>query len=273
MSVILDALKKLDRERLSRRNKPPNIAVEILRADLRHPRKRNALYFVAISIATAAITYVALMQFGLLLKPSPPAPVDSPASNRKASSAPAGVGSLQESSLPAVVNPPSTAKQASHAPMGSGLSTSSPPADVSPPTTSQSPEQVRGSRSETTRAAPRIESDVENKPPSVSVGDRKTSRSPISEEGKGASASTVKLPESAPVQSAKTPSSLRISGIIWSEEPARRVAVINGMTINEGSMIEGAKVVEILPTRVRFFQNNQSFEIPLGITYPHKGAD
>jgi hypothetical protein len=45
------------------------------------------------------------------------------------------------------------------------------------------------------------------------------------------------------------------------------------MTINEGSMIEGAKVVEILPTRVRFFQNNQSFEIPLGITYPHKGAD
>jgi hypothetical protein len=45
------------------------------------------------------------------------------------------------------------------------------------------------------------------------------------------------------------------------------------MTINEGSMIEGAKVVEILPTRVRFFQNNQSFEIPLGITYPHKGTD
>ena len=273
MSVILDALKKLDRERLSRRNKPPNIAAEILRADLSHPRKRNALYFVAISIATAAITYVALTQFGLLLKPSPPVSVDSPASSRKASSAPAEIGSLQESSLPAVVNPPSTPKQASHAPVGSGLSTSSPPADVSPPKPSQSPEQVRGSRSETIRAAPKIESDAENKPPSVSVGDKKTSPSLISEEGKGAPVSTVKPPERAPVQSATTSTSLRISGIIWSEEPSRRVAVINGMSINEGEIIEGAKVVEILPTRVRFFQNNQSFEIPLGVTYPHKGTD
>jgi hypothetical protein len=45
------------------------------------------------------------------------------------------------------------------------------------------------------------------------------------------------------------------------------------MTLNEGSIIEGIKVVEILPTRVRFFQNNQSFEIPLGVTYPYKAVD
>ncbi len=273
MSVILDALRKLDRERLSRGNRPPNIAVEILSADLPRPRKRIALYFVAVCIATAAITYVAMGQFGFLWKLSAPPPVDSPASSRKASSAPPEVGSLPESSLPAVVNPPSTATQASHAPPGPGLSTSSPPADVTPPKSVQSPEPVRGTRSETIRAAPKIESGTENKPPSVSPGEKKTGRDLTSEEGKGAPASTVKLPEPAPVRSATTPSSLRISGIIWSEEPTRRIAVINGMTITEGSIIEGAKVVEILPTRVRFFQNNQSFEIPLGVTYPYKAVD
>lgn len=275
MSVILDALKKLDRERLSRGHRPPNIAVEILRAELPRPRKKIALYFVAVCIATAAITYVAMGQFGFLWKLSAPAPMGSSTSSRKASSAPPEIGSLPESSLPAVVNPPSTATQASHAPPGPGpgLSTSSPPAGVSPPTTVQSLEPVRGSRGETIRAAPKIESDAENKPPSVSAGEKKTSRSPISEEGKGAPASAVKLPEQAPVRSATTPSSLRISGIVWSEEPSRRIAVINGMTLNEGSIIEGAKVVEILPTRVRFFQNNQSFEIPLGVTYPYKAVD
>jgi hypothetical protein len=45
------------------------------------------------------------------------------------------------------------------------------------------------------------------------------------------------------------------------------------MTITEGSIIEGAKVVEILPTRVRFLQNNQPFEIPLGVTFPYKAVD
>ena len=273
MSVILDALRKLDRERLSRGNRPPNIAVEILRADLPRPRKKIALYFLAVCIATAAITYVAMGQFGFLLKSSPPALVDSPGSSHKASSVPPEIGSLPESSLPGVVNPPSTATQASHAPPGPRLSTSSPSAEVGAPAPVQSPESVRGSRGQTIRPAPKIESDAEIKPPSVSTGEKKAGRSPISEEGKGAPASAVKLPEQAPVRSATTPSSLRISGIIWSEEPSKRIAVINGMTLNEGSIIEGIKVVEILPTRVRFFQNNQSFEIPLGVTYPYKAVD
>ena len=273
MSVILDALKKLDRERLSRGNRPPNIAAEILRADLPRPRKRVAFYFLAVCIATAAITYVAMTQFGLLWKSSPPSPVGSPALSRKASSTLPEIGSLPEPSPPTIVSPPSTTKQASHVPPESGLSTSSPPADVIPPVPVQSPEPVRGSRSETIRPEPKIETDAEMKPSSVSPGDKKASRNLISEEGKGAPASTVKPPEQAPARSATPPSSLRISGIIWSEEPSRRVAVINGMSFTEGSNIEGAKVVEILPTRVRFLQNNQSFEIPLGITYPYKAVD
>ena len=54
---------------------------------------------------------------------------------------------------------------------------------------------------------------------------------------------------------------LKISGIIWNRDPAMRRAVINGSFTPEGSQIEGAKVVEILPTSVRFSYKNQVFEI------------
>jgi hypothetical protein len=40
-----------------------------------------------------------------------------------------------------------------------------------------------------------------------------------------------------------------------------RRAVINGNFATEGSTVEGVKVLEILPTRVRFSHNDQAFEI------------
>jgi type II secretory pathway component PulC len=60
------------------------------------------------------------------------------------------------------------------------------------------------------------------------------------------------------------PPALRVSGIVWSEDSSQRVAVINGMPLSEGDSIEGVKVVQILPTRVRFLQNESPFEILLG---------
>ncbi len=123
------------------------------------------------------------------------------------------------------------------------------------------------------RPAPKIESDAESKTISVSPGEKKRSGNLIPEESKVAPAKAIKLPEETPGRSTKTPSSLRISGIIWSEEPSKRIAVINGMTLTEGSVIEGVKVVEILPTRVRFSHNDLSFEIHLGVSYPYKATD
>jgi hypothetical protein len=54
---------------------------------------------------------------------------------------------------------------------------------------------------------------------------------------------------------------LKISGIIWNGDPAKRRAVVNGSFVTEGDQIEGAKVVEILPISVRFSYKNQGFEI------------
>ena len=273
MSVILDALKKLDRERSSRRNLTPNIAVEILRTDFYRPRKSILLYFVVVSIATAAITYIGIAKFGFLSKSSPPTTVNDHATSQQVSSAPLQFSPLSESSLPAAIKPLASTKQASTAPLESHLPKSSPPADSTPPAPGQSPGPLRGSRGETIRVTPKIENEPENKTPSASPDQKKTSPNLISEEAKVAPTNTIKLPEKTPDQSTTTPLSLRISGIIWSEEPSNRIAVINGSTMTEGSIIEGVKIVEIHPTRVRFFHNNQFFEIPLGGSFTNKALD
>jgi general secretion pathway protein B len=57
--------------------------------------------------------------------------------------------------------------------------------------------------------------------------------------------------------------SLRLTGIVWSQDPSARCAVINGAIINEGAVIQGSKVVEILPNRVRLIQDGRPFEIQL----------
>ncbi len=60
MSVILDALKKLDREKSFRKSMTANIAVEILRPDLPRLGKRFPHYFATIfltAMAAAVITY------------------------------------------------------------------------------------------------------------------------------------------------------------------------------------------------------------------------
>ena len=82
MSVILDALRRLDREKSSRRGGPANIAVEILRPDQSRGRKKTALYAAAVSltaVAAAAITYVLTSEPKPAPKPSLAVSVSHPA--------------------------------------------------------------------------------------------------------------------------------------------------------------------------------------------------
>lgn len=68
--------------------------------------------------------------------------------------------------------------------------------------------------------------------------------------------------EPAPVQPAATP--LRVSGIGWQKDAAARYAVINGTALTEGGSIDGAKVEEILPDKVRVRVNGTVQELTLG---------
>jgi len=54
---------------------------------------------------------------------------------------------------------------------------------------------------------------------------------------------------------------ISISGIAWQDERSLRRAVINGFLVGEGAEIQGAKIIEIKETRVRFSRNGEIFEI------------
>jgi general secretion pathway protein B len=219
MSLILDALKKLDREKSSRRNGTANIALEILRPDSPRARKRILLYGAAVfftAVIAAAITYTVMAQFGYLPKSLPPSPV----------------------------NPPAPTQQVAVAPL--------------PPT------PVHDVREESVLVPSKIQSTAESKKPAISVDVKKTRRNVIPEEVDIAPGNIKKSAERVSKEPAADVPSLKLSGIIWHEEPKERRAMINGTIATEGSLVEGVKVVEIHSNKVRFSFNGKSFEISMG---------
>jgi general secretion pathway protein B len=223
MSVILDALKRLDREKSSRRSGTANIAVEILRPDLPRPVKRVPLY-VAIAfltaIVTAAITYGVMVKEGPVSKPSPPLAVSPPVPHPEA--------------VP--VTPPS--------------------------------EPARSARDEIIPAPPKTQAPVKSKRPAASSVEGKGEETRIKQNvtAKEADSAPEKArisPEPPPREPTATFPSLNISAIVWYEEPSKRFAMINGLIVTEGSVVEGMKVEEIYPDRVRFLHRNQRLEIPI----------
>jgi general secretion pathway protein B len=57
---------------------------------------------------------------------------------------------------------------------------------------------------------------------------------------------------------------LKVTGIGWQKDNSDRMAVINGRPVTEGAVVEGARVEEIFPDRVRFSINDRTFEITMG---------
>jgi general secretion pathway protein B len=75
------------------------------------------------------------------------------------------------------------------------------------------------------------------------------------------------LPSSTPsVNPPAKPTALKLDGIAFQDGGVDSLAVINGTTVSKGSMIEGAKVEEVLKDRVRFSRGVDKFEIILDKT-------
>jgi general secretion pathway protein B len=70
-------------------------------------------------------------------------------------------------------------------------------------------------------------------------------------------------PEPAAREPAMAFPSLNISAIVWYEEPSKRFAMINGVIVTEGAVVEGMKVETIYPDRVRFLHRSQHLDIPI----------
>lgn len=69
--------------------------------------------------------------------------------------------------------------------------------------------------------------------------------------------------ETAPVQGIAAPTDIKVSGIAWQDERAARRAVVNGFLLKEGAVVGGAKIVEILPEKVRFSMAGRTFELSM----------
>jgi general secretion pathway protein B len=65
-----------------------------------------------------------------------------------------------------------------------------------------------------------------------------------------------------PVKAITRPS-LVINGIAFQEGSSENLAVINGVTVSNGNVIEGVMVEDIQKDRIRFSQGGESFEITL----------
>jgi general secretion pathway protein B len=300
MSLILDALRKLDREKSSRRKGGPNIASEILRPDSPREREKTFRYVTAFSITalvTAGLTYAVVVGVGPRGKSLPPVSSVSPGPNQPAVAVPAESAPASQSAASAPASPPVLKKQATAVPPPTGSTgkprssatarppapprpaealpptaaagvPSSPPVTVPPPAPQQQAETVppsgepaRDARSDPARAPANPPGPGISKAPAASPVEKKPGPMVVPQEGEASRGDARKSGVQAADESSSSPPPLKITGIVWNEEPSKRRAVINGAFITEGSLIEGVKVVEIHPTKIRFQYKGQPFEI------------
>ena len=244
MSIILDALKKLDRERSGRPDGPPNIDTEILRPDPPLRRKKNQLYFATIfltAVAATAITYAVVVWFGSPPKPLPPASMTSPARKQPVEPTPPEATPAPKSGPPA------------------SMDSSAPKQPVIPDPPSQEP--ARASGQETSQEPSKIKNFPENKGSGTPLGEKKEGQNVIPEKADTVPGNKGKSVGPIPSGSAASPPPLRITAIGWDEDPSKRFAFVNGMMVHEGDTIDEAKIVEIYPKRIRFLHNGQYLEI------------
>lgn len=93
---------------------------------------------------------------------------------------------------------------------------------------------------------------------------------PASEKNVSSSIQTVETsapPKTDPPVAAQTPQAMpniTINGIAWQKDSSSSMAVINGVQVTEGSIVQGTKVEEIFPDRIRFSRNGKQFEVHFG---------
>jgi hypothetical protein len=259
MSVILEVLKKLDREKPSRRDHSPNIATEILRPDAPRAKRRIPLHVMIICVTamvTAAVTYISIKEFGLLSRPSPPVLSRPPEPSRPVHPAP--LESIPQRRLPPPIH----------------VSPLEPAQKVVPIPPSREP--VPETKGEVIKTVPKTEPVPENKitkAPETPIEGKPSS--PPGEEKKIGQTALPAKKEIIPVDPArksletpatepvKGPPSLNISAIVWYEDPSLRFAIVNGLKAVEGDLVEGVKVVEIHRTSIRFLYHHKQFEVSI----------
>lgn len=231
MSSILRSLNKLQHEKASRKPDPTDIDLEFLRSPAPAPRRsrlKGALLVALLLACGSAATYLFMTRAEKVPVPAPPA----------APQARQAVFRKPTSALPTVP------------PLANSSSAAVPRAATVPPA---QPQQ---------KPAPAPLVVPPSLPTAKSLPGSLPKQAPVTKQNVPHSAKTPK----APVLAQPLPS-LTVNGLALSDGEKRK-AIVNGMSVSVGSVIEGARVEDIQENRVRFSYGGKTFEITVGNTGP-----
>ena len=227
MSSILEALKKLEDEKAARLSGAGNIAGKVVKAG-RRPKQRPWWLLPAgmAAVAASAVLATYLLTSGFSIRNETARTPAASPSQQPHQAAVPAAGPAP----PALPSPSGTNNEAF--PDKRGISASPvPPAAVLPPRQVSPPVATSQAQNETRKVE-------EPAAPPQQVTNPGVSDIPA----------------------------LIVSGIAWQKGGAERFAMVNGRPVAEGATIEGARVEEIFPDRVRFSFANRTFEVSLGKT-------
>jgi general secretion pathway protein B len=212
MSVILDALKKLEQEKVSSRTGPVDIIPEIVKTRYQRTQSKTWL-LVAVMFGVVAAT-VAVTTFVM---------EDFSSDNHK----PVSVVSGHDASLPEAIPAPLAKEPGIEINSGDKNNQGAgkvPRHFVTPPVRTP------------------VQSVIPSPPPP-----------------RYNAATIDKTDEATQVTGFPFPT-LKVAGIAWQDDRADRRAVVNGVLVGEGAVVEGARIVRIFQDRVRFSLAGETFE-------------
>ena len=252
MSSILKALKKLEEEKSAKQGQRVDITKDIF-GEARRPAAVSRWPFITAGaagvVALGIVAYLFIAKPGTRFTP-PPAPAET--SMNAVVPPPAPVGESRE----AATQPPQEATSAFPKP--------APPKAVHPSPT----KVVAGKPQAPIHATVKPVKDTATTTPSSAFQTPVISANHPSVTAPRLTPQQGKTsPPSAPVTSVMTPAltpTVTVSGIAYNSTPADRMAMINGIPVAEGKSVNGVKVEEIMPDKVRFSVGQKSFEVPLG---------
>jgi general secretion pathway protein B len=246
MSYILDALKKMEHEKVkkARSGGMTSISGELFREERPRSPRGGAMKVIAVAVVTACVAMAATWFY---LKPDK---AHQKAFHRRSAppAAPAATA------LPTVPTPQSSVQQQPQPPLA-------PPAVLPAQTTVPPPYSAatlqKGSVPPPQAAAapaPAVSK------PAAQPAPRKADS--ITRERSTRPALVTSEVRTAGVTIAP-PADIKVSGIAWQEERSARRAVINGFLMKEGGVVAGARITEIRPDRVRFSAPGGEFELSM----------
>ena len=256
MSLILDALRKMEQERKSRKGAATGIRAEVLRYRAAVQKPQAKAYLVA-GVAVGLV--FAAVGAGVLLKKGPE--VQSTRVSQGAQGAQGSEGSQQDQA-PAPVAAPVPVAPVVSVP---GVSVPVAPVPVAPVAVSAPPE-TRSPAAAAQTAALRPEGPVAAPAPAAPRASKAARKAGGAEAGAGRVEAAAR-PKVQPLLREATPEPLAvlpditISGIAYQDERSLRRAVLNGALVGEGAEVAGARVVEIKENKVRMSRGGQLFDV------------